>query len=70
MDAGIIFSSDNRRNRRSKMNTVLEKLIVGEYTITRSDSGNYWITHSSGEGMETPKAKFEDLIRVFYSAEF
>jgi hypothetical protein len=55
---------------RSRSNAGLERLCVGEYTITRTSNCGYWIGHSSGEGMETSKAKFEDWIHSFYVLEF
>lgn len=43
---------------------------VGEYKIPREPSGNYWIAHSPGEGMEASKELFEKLIHEFYVQEF
>jgi len=48
----------------------LERIVVGKCTITHLDDGDYWIRHASGEGMQTPKAKFERLIDEYYKSEF
>ena len=47
-----------------------EILYVGDYVITRLDSGDYWIEQKGGEGMMTSREKFEKLIVDFYNAEF
>jgi len=47
-----------------------EILTAGDYIIRRTDSGDYWIESHGGEGMQTPRAKFERLIDEFYRREF
>ncbi len=47
-----------------------ELLHVGEYLITRLDSGDYWIEHESGEGMQVFRLNFEKLIADYYKSEF
>ena len=54
---------------RSLSNAGVERLCVGEYTITRTIDDNYWIEHSSGEGMETNREKFKGWIHSFYVLE-
>lgn len=58
------------RSNRVDSNDGLEFISVGEYKIFLLPSGNYWILHSSGEGMETRKELFEDFIHTFYVQEF
>ena len=43
---------------------------VGDFTISCCGDDGYWIVHSSGEGMLTPKVKFDRLIAEFFGREF
>ena len=58
------------RSNRIASDDGLEFISVGAYKIFRLPSGNYYISHSSGEGMETRKELFEDFIHTFYVQEF
>src|SRR3990170_2841436 len=49
--------------------TGLERITVGDYTITHDLNGDYWIGHKSGEGMQVFRLNFEKLISVYYNAE-
>ena len=49
---------------------VINRIMVGNYSITHQSDGNYWIGIRSGEGMQTTKAKLEKLIHNFYYDEF
>ena len=65
--------SDDKQESADKIvgsNDGSERLVVGNYTITRLDNGNYWVGHQSGEGMETRGELFEDFIHTFYVQEF
>ena len=50
--------------------TELERITVGDYTITHDLNGDYWIGHKSREGMQVFRLNFEKLISVYYKAEF
>lgn len=52
------------------MSAIEERLTVGDYTITRMENGDYWIGDEGGEGMQTPRVKFEQLIQDYYTADF
>ena len=47
-----------------------EILTVKEYVITRLPDGSYWIKHESGDGMQVPKEKFEELINRCVPSNF
>ena len=53
---------------------IINRLIVGDYSITQQSDGNYWIRRESrfdsNEGMQTTPAKLEKLIHDFYCEEF
>ena len=49
---------------------IINRLIVGDYSITQQSDGNYWIRHITGEGMQITPAKLEKLIHDFYCDEF
>ena len=49
---------------------IINRIIVGDYSITHQSDGNYWIQHQSGEGMQTTSLKLGKLIDDFYCAEF
>ena len=53
-----------------KSSEILERIIVGQYTITKYKNGDFWISHESGEGMQVFRINFEKLIDEFYKAEF
>ena len=61
------------RSNRVASDDVLERLTVGEYTITPYGpfcrKGSFWIAHDSGEGMEVRGEKVRDLIHEFYKRE-
>ena len=44
--------------------------IIGDYLLTAMPDGKFWISHASGEGMQTSKKKLEICIHNFYSHEF
>jgi hypothetical protein len=54
----------------SGLNAGLERIEVGEYTITHDPCGDYWIGHKSGEGMQVYKHNFERMIDDYYKSEF
>lgn len=58
------------RHNRVASDDGLEFISVGEYKIFLLPNGNYWISHLSGDGMETRKELFEDFIHTFYVQEF
>ena len=49
---------------------IINRLIVGEYSITHLSDGNYSIEHNSGEGMQITPEKLGKLIHDFYCDEF
>lgn len=57
-------------DKRVASDVLLELITVGEYKIFLLPSGDYWIYHSSGEGMWMRRELFEDLIHAFYVQEF
>ncbi len=61
------MTTDNRVKRESEG---LERIVVGKYTITHNQDGDYWIAHESGEGMQVFKLNFENLIDEYYKSEF
>ena len=49
---------------------IINRLIVGDYSITHLSDGNYWIRRQdSGEGMQTTPEKLGKLIHDFYCDE-
>jgi len=45
-------------------------ITVGKYIVVELENGNIWIQIGGGEGMETPKRKFEEMIDKFWRKEF
>lgn len=44
--------------------------IIGEFCISDTESDSLWIEHISGEGMQTSKAKFADVVKKYYNDNF
>jgi hypothetical protein len=43
---------------------------IGEFIITESKIGTFWVGHVSGEGMEVTSKALEEAIAKFYNENF
>ncbi len=46
------------------------KVTIGCYEISYSKTGQYWIYHKSGEGMEIDEKMLEKMVNDFYTENF
>lgn len=46
------------------------EITIGDYKINRFESGDYWIYHKSGEGMEVSSEMLEKMLKDFYEENF
>lgn len=47
-----------------------QRIVVGGMCLVQLDTGEFWLTRSEGEGLQTTPAKLEALLREFFDREF
>jgi hypothetical protein len=48
----------------------MNEVTIGQYTITRTDSGEIFIRHKSGESMQAKETALIAMLDQFWSDEF